>query len=268
MSLAISNSAGGIAVQTVFVVVADLVYRRANIEHAAASLINLFNAFLLVALLALVVLAVAGPQGTLAGVHPVTVLLVGFYLYGIRLSRSVGRERMWRPLETSETRRDVPADEGRGARLPPMLLALAGLTAMVGLGGFVVGRSGLVVVEATGLSGTVVGILLTSIVTSLPELVTTVAAVRSGALTLAIGGLVGGNSFDVLFIGFADVAFRGGSLYERAGGDDVFVLGWTMLLVAVLGAGLVRRERRGIGFEGIGILVLYVAGAAVVVSMG
>ncbi len=48
----------------------------------------------------------------------------------------------------------------------------------------------------------------------------------------------------------------------------MFVLGWTMVLVAIVGAGLVRRERRGIGFEGVGTLAAYGAGAVVVSFIG
>jgi cation:H+ antiporter len=54
----------------------------------------------------------------------------------------------------------------------------------------------------------VVGGLFTAVSTSLPELVTSVAAVQQGALTLAVGGIIGGNSFDVMFVAFADIAYR------------------------------------------------------------
>lgn len=76
-SLAVSNGVSGIAGQTAFIVVADLFYRRANIEHAAASLTNVFNALLLVALLSLVLMAVGVPTWGVFGVHPMSVLIVG-----------------------------------------------------------------------------------------------------------------------------------------------------------------------------------------------
>lgn len=40
-SLSISNALGGIAAQTAFLAIADITYRRANLEHAAAELTNL-----------------------------------------------------------------------------------------------------------------------------------------------------------------------------------------------------------------------------------
>jgi cation:H+ antiporter len=139
---------------------------------------------------------------------------------------------------------------------------------IVTISGWVIARAGLSLIVQTGLTGTIVGTFFTGIATSVPELVTAVAAVRSGALTFAVGGIVGGNTFDLLFIAAADLVYREGSIYEAIVESDVFVLGWTMLLVGIVGAGLVRRERRGIGFEGIAILALYFAGLATIAVMG
>ena len=50
--LAVSNAVGGIAAQTAFLAVADMFYRKANLEHAAASIANLIQGTLLMSLLA------------------------------------------------------------------------------------------------------------------------------------------------------------------------------------------------------------------------
>ncbi|MCD9622857.1 hypothetical protein [Rhabdothermincola salaria] len=71
---------------------------------------------------------------------------------------------------------------------------------------------------------------------------------------------MGGNTFDILFVAVADVLYRGGSVYHAIDAQTAFLLALTVLLTAVLGAGLVHRGKRGIGFEGIGILVLYALG--------
>lgn len=266
-SLAVSNSAGGIAAQTAFIVVADLAYRRANIEHAAASLTNIFNCLLIVLLLSVVLMGAGAPPWTVMGVHPATPLLLVAYLYGLRLARSVGTDQMWMPKRTVYTREDVPSPDAQQKSLRLLAVRFLALGAAVAAAGYVVGEAGISLIATTGLGGTAVGTFFTSVATSLPELVTTVAAVRAGALTLAVGGLVGGNAFDVLFIGAADAAYREGPIYAAISQSDRFVIGWTMALVAVLGAGLVRRERQGvggIGFEGVTILGLYVAGIATV----
>jgi cation:H+ antiporter len=264
--LAVSNALGGIAAQTVFLAVADLSYRRANLEHAAASLPNLLQTLILIALLAVVLLAATGPSPGLR-LHPATGVLVLVYLFGLRLTRHTRRSPMWWPRHTPETRPDEPDPAARRESLLRLGLVFAALAAVVGLCGLVVAEAGLSIRHHTGLSGSVVGGLFTSVVTSLPELVTALAAVRAGALTLAVGDIVGGNTFDVLFLAAADLAYDG-DLYARLGAPTVFLLALTVLLTTVLAAGLVYRERRGIGFEGLALVALYLAGAAVLYGMG
>lgn len=266
-SLAVGNSVGGIAAQTAFIVAADIAYRRANLEHAAASLGNIFNSVLLLTLFAIVVLGASGPDVTVLGVSPFTVLLVGVYLYGTVLARDVSEQPMWAPIHTSETRQDEPDSEGVHADLWRLWGEFVLLAVAVVVAGYVVGRAGLSMVQETGVSGTVVGAFATSIATSVPELVTSIAAVRSGALTLAVGGIVGGNAFDLLFIAASDVAYRSGSVYAALTEADVFILAWAMLLVAIVTAGLLRRQKEGIGFEGIGVLAVYLAGLLVVTQL-
>lgn len=212
-SLAVSNSVGGIAVQTAFVVVLDLVYGRANLEHAAASLTNLFNALLMMTLLGITLIGIAAPPVTVWAVHPATVLLFSVYVYGVRVSRRVTAQPMWQPEQTDDTDLDVPDEPEPGETLGGLAVRFAALGLVVGVAGWVVGRAGISFMASTGMSGTVVAVLLTSVATSLPELVTGVAAVRRGAPTLAVGGIIGGNTFDTLFIAVSDVAYRDGSIY-------------------------------------------------------
>ncbi|MEQ8919231.1 MAG: sodium:calcium antiporter, partial [Roseovarius sp.] len=104
------------------------------------------------------------------------------------------------------------------------------------------------------------GALMTAVVTSLPELVTTLAAVRRGALQLAVGGIIGGNSFDVLFLTLSDFGYREGSLYHAIGQGDLFWLIVGQAMTAILLLGLIVRERQGpggIGWESVLMLSIY-----------
>jgi cation:H+ antiporter len=268
--LAVGNAVGGIAAQTAFLVLADLAYRRANLEHAAASVTNLINGALLVALLALALLAATGPELAIWGVHPASVLVLVIYAFGLRLAARTRDAPGWRPVRTTDTWEDQP-DDGAAAGAPAWRVwgAFAVSAAAVGAAGWVVGISGIGLVRHTGLSETLVGTLFTAVATSLPELVTALAAVRQGALTLAVGGIIGGNTFDVLFLVFADVAYRAGSVYHAIGNQPLFVIALTILLTAFLLMGLIRRERRGvanIGFESAAVLALYLGGVGVLVT--
>jgi cation:H+ antiporter len=104
-----------------------------------------------------------------------------------------------------------------------------------------------------------------ALATSLPELVTAVAAVRRGALNLAVGDVIGGNAFEVLFLGAADVVWRPGSIYHEFTAENRFTAVLAILMTGVLLLGMLRRERHGIagiGFESALVLLLYLGGVA------
>ena len=87
--LAVSNALGGIAAQTAFLGIADLFYRKANLEHAAASLTSLVQGTLLIALLAIPLMAIAAPGVVAFNIHPASILIPLGYLFGLRLSNEV-----------------------------------------------------------------------------------------------------------------------------------------------------------------------------------
>ena len=260
-SFAFANAVGGIAAQTMFLALADLLHRRANLEHAAAQPENLFQAVMLIILLSLPLCAIAGPDITYLGVHPVSVVLFLTYVYGVRLASRVGEDPMWRPVHTPDTRKDAPEDKGekdRSVRGPA--LRFAALVAVMGVGGWVISQIGGTFITRFGLSSSLVGSLITAVVTSLPELVTTFVAVRRGALQLAVGGIIGGNTFDTLFLVASDISFRDGSLYHAIETNDLYWLGTGLLMTAVLLAGLILRQRQGpgrIGIESVAMLAIY-----------
>ncbi|WP_422745193.1 sodium:calcium antiporter [Mycobacterium sp. WMMD1722] len=265
---AISNALGGIAAQTTFLAIADLAYRRVNLEHAAASVPNIVQTMTLISMIGVVLVATGSPDITVFGIHPATVILLIVYGYGLVLARRANAEPMWLPLSTEQTVQDEPEDEPSDESTPRLWLEFGVLALVVAVVGWVIAQSGLALAEETGLSGSLVGGLFTSVITSLPELVTVLAAVRLGAVTLAVADIIGGNTFDVLFVAGADVAYRDGSVYHAADQSAIFVTSLTVLLTATLAAGMLGRERRHIGFEGVGILVFYALGVASLVALG
>jgi cation:H+ antiporter len=269
--LAFSNAIGGIAVQTFFLAIADAIYRRANLEHAAASLTNLTQAGLLITLLIIPFIALTLPAYTLFGVHPATFALIAGYFFGLRLALRSRTLPMWGPKKTADTRLDVPKEPKGGRRIIILLLVrFAILATILAVTGFVTATSGVAIADMAGISQSMVGAYFTAVATSIPELVTTIAAVRRGALTLAMGGIVGGNMFDTLFIATSDIAYREGSLYHAVSDMPYFLTALSILMTGVLILGMLRRERRGIaniGFESALILILYLGGTALLITL-
>ncbi|MEM6402615.1 MAG: sodium:calcium antiporter, partial [Cyanobacteria bacterium P01_D01_bin.116] len=108
--LAVSNAVGGIAAQTAFLAVADIFYRKANLEHAAASIANLIQGTLLMSLLAIPLLASSSPQVSFWGIHPATFAIIGAYIFGLRLVSQAEKKQMWKPRYTEKTELDQPPE--------------------------------------------------------------------------------------------------------------------------------------------------------------
>lgn len=262
--LAVSNSLGGIAAQTAFLAIADIAYRRANLEHAAASAENLFMAALLITLLSIHLVGIAVPDISLWSIHPATFVLIAVYLLGMHLLARTHKMPMWLPRKT----RDTPTErEEHTKRVSKNLGVLWSrflfYSAVVSGAGWFLAQLAVPLVEETRLSYGFVGGILTAVSTSIPELVVAVTAVRMRALNLAIGDIIGGNAFDTLFIAASDIAFREGSIYSAISSSEIFWLATSLLMTGVLLMGLLYRQRHGpgnIGLESTVLLLLYCGG--------
>jgi cation:H+ antiporter len=262
--LAISNAMGGIVAQTSFLAIADVTYRKANLEHASASYANLMQGMLLIIMMSFILIIMVIPDMDIINVHPESFILVFIYLLGLRLVSKSKNVPMWKPLKTPETIEDVPIyTETEKINLKSLSIRFLILAVLVAFSGYMVADSGIIIAQETGFSENFVGILFTAISTSLPELVVTVSAVRYGALTLAVSNIIGGNSFDILFVAFSDFAYFKGSIYHSLAGSQSFIIALTLLITSVLMMGLLDREKRGIGgigWESFLIILLFLGG--------
>lgn len=77
-----------------------------------------------------------------------------------------------------------------------LILGLAGLV----IGGRLIVTSAVEIAESIGLSERVIGLTVVSIGTSLPELATSIVAVRKKNVDIAIGNVVGSNIFNIFLI--------------------------------------------------------------------
>lgn len=269
--LSVANGLGGIAAQTMFLGLADIFYRRVNLEHAGVSAVNLGQATVLIVLVALPIMAWAAPPITLFGINLVSPVLIAVYLVGLHNAHRIHQAPMWLPKQTPHTRDedDDPCEDDRPLWI--LFALFGGLVTVVGIAGYFVGTTGVELSGRLGLSQSLVGALGTATVTSLPELVTTVAAVRRNAPQLAIGGIIGGNMFDSLFVAVSDIFYRDGSIYHAISQATIFWMGLVIVMTAILLMGLLRREKEGpgkIGWESVLLMGLWLVGCGVAAYRG
>jgi len=263
-NLAAGNLMGSNMFNMLLLAVIDMMFRNqrilrnAALKHALTGSLTVF----LIGLVVFFILADIPLQLGWVGLDSIAIMLA--YVVALRLIQSNQTVAPSHPAQAE----DIPTGT-------PSLRA--------GLIGFGLAALGLVVVtpymvrasaeiaEITGLGATFIGTTLVAVVTSLPELVTTIAAVKLGADDMAIGNLFGSNLFNMFAIGLTDVFYLQGRFLSVI--DPAFllvgILGLIMTCMGLIG-NLARLERRVLFIEvdALALMATYAAGLWLLYSRG
>ncbi|MCE5241107.1 hypothetical protein LLH23_21805 [bacterium] len=132
--------------------------------------------------------------------------------------------------------------------------------AVIALAGPVLARLAHDLAALTGLGDTFFGSVFLALVTSLPELAASLAALRLGALDLIIGNILGSNAFNMAALLLFDVADRGGPLLAQVEARHALTAFVTIVLTGlVMQIMMVRQLRRTWFIEPAGTVVLMAA---------
>ncbi len=222
----------------------DLAYREKRVWRQAA----LEQA--LIATLAIILTGLAGlliivrQPIPIEGIGLGTVAIAAIYVFGMRVvfrqedmrRREKERERI---VEAEEARGAVSADVLRHALIGFAVAALALLASAP-----LLAESAKEIAAATGLSTTFIGTSLVAMTTSLPEFVTSFAAVRLGALDLAVGNLFGSNAINMAVLLVADAAYRKGPLLASIEATHAVTALVSILLMSVGLMGIIYRAEK------------------------
>ncbi len=106
-----------------------------------------------------------------------------------------------------------------------------------------------------------VGTLFVAFATSVPEIVVTVAALRLGAIDMAIGNLFGSNLFDIAILAVDDLFYRPGPLLAHVAPTHAVSALSTMIMTGVAIIGLLYRPKtrvlRTVGWGSLFLFCIY-----------
>ncbi len=206
---------------------------------------------------------VIGSPVTWLGISPFSWLILFGYIAGVFILFHAEKVQVELEEEASEP-----------MSLQKALLGFAICAIVVIVSGIFLIRSSKEISLATGLSPSFMGAFLVAIVTSLPELATSIGALRIGAYDMIVGNLFGSNMFNILTIFFADSAYRSGSILAglRGGEADqlvVAICGVLLTVIAIIAIGIrSRRKVLGIGVDSVFLLVAYLMATVLIISRG
>ena len=244
------------------------VFRRAALDHAlSGALAIVLNAIAAVAIL-------LSPQATVLRLGPGSLLVLIGYLAGTRVlfRHSTVAQEAAAAIELGSM--EAPPTAAGEAKLPSLAGAVVRFllaSAVILVAAPVFASSAVRIAELTGIATTFIGTWLVGMTTSLPELVTCLAAVRMGALDLAVGNLLGSNAFNMVIFAPLDLAHGDAPLLAAVSPVHAVtaLVGIIMMAVAV-GAVVYRSKVPGARLEPISVLMIaiYLMGLLIVYGRG
>lgn len=89
-----------------------------------------------------------------------------------------------------------------------------------------------------------VGVILLALATSLPELTVSLQAIKMGSFNMAIGNILGSNIFNISIIFFADLLYRGGSIFERLSEFHIISAVFSIIVLSVFMVGILFKKKK------------------------
>ena len=137
-----------------------------------------------------------------------------------------------------------------------IVFIIIGLVGIVLGGDFVVDSASAIAI-ALGMSETLVGLTIVAIGTSLPELVTSITALKKGENQLVIGNVIGSNIFNILFVLGASSAISAIPIDSGMLIDVLFMIGVTILCF-IFGKTQEKYDKKQ-GIISVSLFVIYMA---------
>lgn len=125
--------------------------------------------------------------------------------------------------------------------------------------------------ESTGLGQTFFGTMFVALSTSLPEVVVSIAALRIGAIDMAVGNVFGSNLFNVGILALDDLFYMPGPLLAAVEPSHIVAVLGAMVMTAIAVVGLTYRsgsKRLFIAWDALGIVVVYALVSVALYLMG
>ena len=197
-------------------------------------------------ILVTVVLCLMFLDGSLSRIEGAVLLLgmivyLGFMIYSARKNREEG-------------------EPGKILSLPRSLLYIAGGLAAVIFGGDLVVDKACIIATNFGVSQNFIGLTIIAIGTSLPELVTTLTAIRKKESSLSVGNIIGANIMDLTLIMPLCSLIQGRAMLVERQGMLLDIPACLIITAAALVPALISgRFKRWTGFLIGGLYIAYLA---------
>lgn len=164
--------------------------------------------------------------------------------------------------EEKSSKDEKSKDETSKVSLTKLLLYFAGASAVILFAGVALAQIAPVLATQTGLGTGLVGTALLALSTSLPELSTTLSAVRMKNYSMAFSNLLGSSAFGIMILLVADLFYRQGPVLQAVDRSAILPAAMGIVATVVYMVGMIDRRNRTLlrmGYDSIMVLGLYAA---------
>ncbi|MBA3470381.1 MAG: sodium:calcium antiporter [Herpetosiphonaceae bacterium] len=200
---------------------------------------------------------------TLGWIGIPSVIILGIYILSVRMLSFYEKRRV---LEVLEQQAEVYQYASISMTRAVVVFGLAA-AAMCGLGLWLA-AIGEEITVVTGLGASFVGAIFLAMATSLPEMVASLAAMRMGAVDLAVSNIFGSNIFNIAALAIYDIVYLKGNLWAEMAPIHGFTAVASALMTALAIVGLVyqatKKPRWFVSWAGLMLLLLYIGSVYVV----
>ena len=275
-ALAVNNVLGGVAMQIAILALADALIGERGLSTLAGTASLLLQGNGLMIVLALAAAGITAGSIVALGIDLWTTALFVVVIVVLAAIHRYEEHPYWEHTQDSS---DAPAEgpdiepaaKGTSEWTTTRLLALTALTGLVVvIAGFTVTRLADAIATQSALGASFVGAILLAAVTSLPELSTTMEAVRLGRHKLAFSNIFGTNLLDAGFLFIADVFYTEGAILGQVGSFSSFAALLGILLTGTYVAGILQRPKRVVfrmGVDSALVILLYLVGTTVMYGL-
>ena len=275
LGLAAGNLIGGIAVQTMVLVICDIVAGRERpLTFLVGALTPVLEAMLVVLVVSGVLMgALLEPSTAIGGVvSPASIAIVAVWMVGVYVINRVRKGPRWsvvmpgsRPGRHHRREAHPEAPHPFAERSTPQVtMIFASACTVTLLAGVALELSGSSLASRAGINGVIFGATVLASATALPEISSGIAAVRLGDNALALGDIFGGNAFQVCLFLLADLV-AGSPVLPTTGRLNSWLASLGVSLTAIYAIGVVGRPYRclaRLGPDSLLALVVFLLGVA------
>lgn len=275
LPLAAGNLIGGIAIQTMVLVLCDVAAGPERpLTFLVGALTPVLEGMLVVLVVSGVLMGSLLRESTAIGgvVSPASVAIVVVWVVGVYVINRARKDRRWSvSMPGSRPGRRHHREQPQGAAHPfasrstrqvaGTFAVACAVTLVAGVGLEVFGDK---LATRAGVNGAIFGATALATATALPEISSGIAAVRLGDNALAIGDIFGGNAFQVCLFLVADV-IAGKAVLPSAGPLNSWLASLGVALTAIYSIGIIGRPYRCIarlGPDSVLALVVFALGVA------